>query len=244
MSDGPGDGGGPAACAPSGARPAETSGGAAPPARRRGRPPRDAARLEEARDRLLRAGVAMLTERGFGAVGLEEVLGTVGVPKGSFYHYFGSKSEFGLALIDSYAAYFAAKLDRWFLDESRAPLDRLRAFVADARAGMERFGFARGCLVGNLGQEIGALPEPFRARLSAVFADWESRTARCLEAARAAGEIAPEADCRHLARAFWIGWEGAVLRAKLERSAAPLDLYAETFFALLAAGRAAADQPS
>ncbi|WP_244934980.1 TetR/AcrR family transcriptional regulator [Acuticoccus sediminis] len=205
----------------------------APRPRRRGRPPRDAARLVEARENLLRTGVAMLTERGFGAVGLDEILGTVGVPKGSFYHYFGSKADFGLALIDSYAAYFARKLDRWFLDERLAPLDRLRAFVADARAGMERFDFARGCLVGNLGQEIGALPEPFRARLSAVFEDWEIRTARCLEAAKAAGEIAPDVDCRHLAQVFWIGWEGAVLRAKLERSAAALDLYAETFFVLL-----------
>ena len=157
----------------------------------------------------------------------------MGVPKGSFYHYFGSKSEFGLALIDRYAAYFAAKLDRWFLDERLDPLARLRGFVADAREGMRRFDFARGCLVGNLGQEIGALPEPFRARLSAVLADWERRTQACLEAAKAQGQIAPQADCAQLAAVFWIGWEGAVLRAKLERDAAPLDLYAETFFALL-----------
>lgn len=175
----------------------------------------------------------MLTERGFGAVGLEEVLSAVGVPKGSFYHYFGSKAEFGLALVDAYAAYFAAKLDRWFLDGSLSPVGRLRAFVEDARAGMARFDYRRGCLVGNLGQEISALPGPFRDRLTSVFADWEARTARCLEAARHAGEIAPQADCQRLAVFFWIGWEGAVLRAKLERGPAPLDQFAEGFFALI-----------
>jgi TetR/AcrR family transcriptional repressor of nem operon len=201
--------------------------------RRRGRPPRGEARLTDARERLLREGVAMLTERGFSAVGLDEVLSLVGVPKGSFYHYFGSKAEFGLALVDAYAGYFARKLDRWFLDESLSPLARLRAFVADARAGMARFDYRRGCLVGNLGQEVSALPEPFRDRLAAVFADWEARTARCLEAAKRAGEIAPDADCARLAVFFWIGWEGAVLRAKLERGPAPLDQFAEGFFALI-----------
>lgn len=205
------------------------------PPRRRGRPPREEGQLQEARARLLRAGIALLTEKGFGAVGLEEVLGAVGVPKGSFYHYFASKTEFGLALIDAYADYFARRLDDCFLDDSLPPLARLRAFVAGARAGMARHDFRRGCLIGNLGQEMGALPEPFRARLIAVLRDWEARTARCLMAAREAGEIAPEADCARLAGVFWIGWEGAVLRAKLERGPAPLDQFADGFFALLGA---------
>ena len=174
----------------------------------------------------------MLTERGFGAVGLDEVLSASGVPKGSFYHYFGGKEAFGLALIEAYAAYFARKLDRWFLDESLAPLARLRGFVTDAKAGMARHHFARGCLVGNLGQEISALPESFRERLTRVFADWEARTAQCLEAARVRGELPAQADCARLATFFWIGWEGAVLRAKLDRDAAALDQFALGFFAL------------
>lgn len=204
-----------------------------PAPRRRGRPPKDGRAQAETRERLLRSGVAILTEKGFAAVGLDEILSSVSVPKGSFYHYFASKDEFGLALIDVYAAYFAAKLDRWFTDTSRPPLQRLRDFVEDAKAGMERHEFRRGCLVGNLGQEMGVLPEVFRARLRSVFLDWQARTARCLEAARDAGEIAPEDDSDTLAAVFWIGWEGAVLRAKLERGPDALDVFARGFFAAL-----------
>lgn len=65
-----------------------------------------------------------------------------------------------------------------------APLDRLKAFIDDAQAGMARHDFRRGCLIGNLGQEMAALPEGFRERLNAVFEDWERRLARCLEAAQ------------------------------------------------------------
>ncbi|HEV7440177.1 MAG TPA: TetR/AcrR family transcriptional regulator [Methylobacterium sp.] len=202
-----------------------------PPPRRRGRPAKLIAGYGETREALLRAGVAALSEKGFSATGLDEILRAVGVPKGSFYHYFPSKDAFGAALIERYAAYFAGKLDRRLLDEGRAPLQRLRDFVADARSGMARHDFRRGCLVGNLGQEMGALPEPFRRKLHGVLLDWQARTARCLAAAQAAGEIGPEADCAALAAYFWIGWEGAVLRAKLERSPAPLDLFAETFLA-------------
>ena len=204
------------------------------PPRRRGRPPRERALPQlDTRERLIRTGVAVLAEKGYSAAGIDEMLRAAQVPKGSFYHHFGSKEAFGLALIAAYAERFAARLDRVFLDPAAPPLQRLRNFVRDAGAGMARHGFRRGCLVGNLGQETGALPESFRLQLAQALDDWQARTAACLAAAQRAGEIAPQADCAALARFFWIGWEGAVLRAKLERSPAPLDLYADGFLALL-----------
>jgi TetR/AcrR family transcriptional repressor of nem operon len=200
------------------------------PPRKRGRPSKRPEDTLETRELLVRAGLEVLTEKGFAATGIDEVLKRVGVPKGSFYHYFDSKEAFGAALIDRYASYFARKLERHFIDESMTPLDRLRAFVDDAQAGMARHDFCRGCLIGNLGQEMAALPESFRERLNAVFNDWERRLARCLEAAQRDGQIPATVDCLQQASFFWIGWEGAVLRAKLERSAKPLDIFARGFF--------------
>ncbi|MFM0550959.1 TetR/AcrR family transcriptional regulator [Paraburkholderia sediminicola] len=201
--------------------------------RRRGRPPKELAGFSETRELLVRAGVVALTEKGFSATGLDEILRSVNVPKGSFYHYFGSKEAFGLELIDRYAMYFARKLDQFLTDESKSPLKRFQDFVSDAEAGMDRYGFRRGCLVGNLGQEMAVLPESHCVRLREVFADWEARTARCLLEAQAAGEIAEGADCSQLAAFFWIGWEGAVLRAKLEGGPEALRTFANVFFAAL-----------
>lgn len=201
--------------------------------RRRGRPPKELAGYSETRESLLRAGVAVLTEKGFSATGIEEILRSVEVPKGSFYHYFGSKEEFGLELIDRYATYFARKLERILTNGARSPLERLQDFVADAEAGMRRYKFKRGCLVGNLGQEMAVLPEGYRDRLREVFADWEARTTRCLLEAQAVGEISSKIDCAHVAVFFWIGWEGAVLRAKLDGDAAALRTFASMFFAAL-----------
>jgi len=196
-----------------------------------GRPAGNGQARKETRDRLVRRGIELLTEKGFASTGIDAVLKSVDVPKGSFYHYFPSKDAFGQAVIEGYAAYFAKKLDRWLLDETVAPLDRLENFIADAKSGMVRHDFRRGCLIGNLGQELGASHGDFRAALEAVFLDWQARVTACLEAARTAGEIDPDADCAALAEFFWIGWEGAILRAKLTRSLRPLNLFSDTFFA-------------
>ncbi len=202
------------------------------PPKRRGRPKVDPAH-SETRAKLIRAGLVHLTERGYGATGVDEILKAARVPRGSFYHHFGSKADFGLQLIDAYDAYFSARLDRALGDDGLAPLDRLRGFMQDAEAGMARHGFTRGCLIGNLGQEMGVLPEPFRARLIGVLADWQALTATCLCAAKEDGalraDLAPEA----LAAVFWTGWEGAVLRAKMERDPAPLRQFAGTYLNLI-----------
>lgn len=203
--------------------------------RKRGRPAKAAGDYRETREALCRAGVAALTEKGFSATGIDEVLKSVGVPKGSFYNFFASKEAFGTELIKLYAQYFVRKLDRFLLDGNLGPLKRIEAFYQDAERGMERFSFSRGCLIGNLGQEMGALPESFRTQLADVLADWQGRVERCLEEAKATGEIPVSTDCARWSAFFWIGWEGAVLRAKLERHGEPLQLFAELFMKSLKA---------
>jgi len=201
------------------------------PPPRRGRPPKVNRDNPDTRDALVRCGTEILTEQGFLSTGIDAVLSRVGVPKGSFYHYFQSKEDFGHAVLANYAGYFARKLDRCLLDASRPPLARIAAFVEDAKAGMLRFEFRRGCLVGNLGQEVTQLPEAFRESLEAILLSWQQRLALCLEAAKAEGELAPDTDCERWAAFFWIGWEGAVLRARLVQGNAPLDCFIEGFLA-------------
>ena len=201
--------------------------------RRRGRPPKEATGYNETKKALIRAGLELLTEKGFSATAIDQVLRRVDIPKGSFYHYFESKEAFGAELIESYAAYFARKLVYFLEDETMKPLERIQAFAADAESGMARHGYSRGCLVGNLGQEMNVLPESYRSKLEAVFVDWQERIARCFRSAKDGGEIPEDADCERLAAVFWIGWEGAVLRAKLERSPVPLRLFLDFFFASL-----------
>ncbi|MDV7209768.1 acrylate utilization transcriptional regulator AcuR [Azotobacter beijerinckii] len=201
------------------------------PKPRRGRPPKIAREFPDTREALIRCGMEMLTEQGFMSTGIDGVLKRIGVPKGSFYHYFDSKEAFGQVVLENYGAYFARKLDRCLLRDDVPPLQRLCDFVEDAKVGMTRHQFRRGCLVGNLGQEVAILPNSFRERLEATLCDWQHRLANCLRLARDSGQLAAGADCEELAAFFWIGWEGAVQRARLVRCTGPLDIFLAGFLA-------------
>ena len=60
---------------------------------------------------ILRCGERLIAAKGFVGVGLAEILAAAGVPKGSFYHYFGSKERFGEALLAQYLERYLAQLD-------------------------------------------------------------------------------------------------------------------------------------
>lgn len=198
-----------------------------------GRPPKSLRAHTDTRTALLRCGVEILTAQGLSATGIDTVLKRVGVPKGSFYHYFDSKDAFGLQVLQTYADYFARKLDRWLLEEDQPPLKRLERFAEDAKAGIRKYDFERGCLVGNLGQEIAALPDEYRLALEGVLRDWERRLSACLQLAVESGDLPEETDCDASAEFFWTGWEGAILRARLMRDLRPLDLFLTGFLTSL-----------
>ena len=201
---------------------------------RRGRPPKILRENQDTRAELIRSGLEHLTEYGFSSSGIDPILKKVGVPKGSFYHYFANKEAFGQAVIQSYANYFINKLDVYLLDESYAPLARISNFIGSAKAGMERHQFKRGCLVGNLGQEVDLLPESFRQQLIDILFCWQNRIANCLKEAQTQESISATANCELLAEYFWIGWEGAVSRAKLVQNSQPLENYLSHFMMALA----------
>ncbi|WP_258234543.1 MULTISPECIES: TetR/AcrR family transcriptional regulator [Cupriavidus] len=185
------------------------------------------------REDLLRIGVAVFTEKGFYNTPIDEIVAAAGVPKGSFAYYFGSKDAYTVQVIGRYAEYFNKKLDRILSDTSVEPIDRVKAFMDEATAGMERFEFRRGCLVGNLGQELAALDETFREVLLSTIQGWQSRVQACLEEAQHTGQLSAAVDTKGLARLFWYAWEGAVLGSKLEKSRGPLDAVSQAFIGQL-----------
>jgi len=193
--------------------------------RPRGRPRKNGEPAQNTRETLLRAGVELLTEKGFLASGLDQILSRANIPKGSFYYYFSSKEAFGLALIDYYNRYFSSKLEHTLQQSPVSPLARLGNFVQSACTGMQRYEFQRGCLIGNLGQEMSALPASFRQALLDVLQQWQGYVAKTLLEAKHHGQIGQHIDCEVAAYNFWTGWEGAVLRAKLERSCTPMKYY-------------------
>ena len=61
---------------------------------------------------LIEAGAKVMLSKGYNNTGIQEIVKLVGVPKGSFYHYFESKEAFALAVIEKFDQAHRSKLTR------------------------------------------------------------------------------------------------------------------------------------
>lgn len=182
------------------------------------------------RDKLIDSGAELISQQGYNATGINAVLKTCGVPKGSFYHYFSSKEDFGLAVIERFATTYDETLVALLEDSDTPPLERLKRYFAAGRDHMNECDHATGCLIGNLGQELSGQSDTFRDALNLVFQRWEQRFVRCLQAAQTRGDIAKHIAPEALASFILSGWEGAILRAKTLKSVEPMEQFEKILF--------------
>lgn len=186
---------------------------------------------KDTRSEIVRIGTSLIYRQGYNATGIDAILKEAGVPKGSFYHYFKSKEEFGLAVIDHFAEGFVLRLDTFLKDEEVTPLNRLRNFLESGLARVSQNACTRGCLIGNLGQEMADQNERFRDRLNGIFAMWRQHVADCLREAQRVGELAGDLDADMAAGVLLSGWEGAILQAKVTKSPQPMRDFLDVMFA-------------
>ena len=182
------------------------------------------------RDDLIQVGRDILARQGFNAAGLSDILNTAGVPKGSFYYYFESKEDFGLAIIEDFASKYQEDLEAILGNQQVSPLTRLNNYFEKGIAEMEASQCENGCLIGNLAQELSAQSEVFRDRLNQILTSWEACFSHCINAAFDAGELTHQLDAEAIARFILSGWQGAMLRAKVERSTEPLKTFVDILF--------------
>ncbi|MFF4901404.1 TetR family transcriptional regulator C-terminal domain-containing protein [Streptomyces sp. NPDC001068] len=177
------------------------------------------------REQLVEAAAECFEERGFNAIGVQEITRAAGVPKGSFYNHFVSKEALALEVMRRYGT---ARRMEMLEDGTLAPAARLRAHFRFLADDLERFRFSRGCLFGNFGAELSTQSDEVRGQVDAALGQWAVSVAAVLREARADGTLKGALDPEPLAGFLVNAWEGAALRAKVTRDGRPMD----DFFAL------------
>lgn len=181
------------------------------------------------RERLLAAAFETLHRDGFNATGVQDITDAAGVPKGSFYNHFASKDALGVEVVAQYVAK-GAERRRALVDGTGAPLARLKAYFKSLSQLGPGSGFSRGCLLGNFSAELSSQSPDIRQALADAFANWTKDIARVVADAQEAGEIGRDLPAAALAAFLLNAWEGAVLRSRVDRSAAPLDAFMKVAF--------------
>ena len=185
------------------------------------------------RQHIIDVARSLMTHKGYTAVGLTELLGAAGVPKGSFYHYFRSKDEFGQALLEEYFQEYLSRVDVQMAKEGSGA-ERLLSYLRYWAETQALDHTDQKCLVVKLGAEVCDLSENMRAVLEKGTALIIERITRCVEQGKSDGSITAPTHASTLAEALYQMWLGASLLVKVNRTHEPFDVAYEMSRRLLA----------
>ena len=177
----------------------------------------------DTRQHILETAIGIVGSKGLSAVGLNEILAAAGVPKGSFYHWFRSKEQFGEALIDHHFDGYLREVDSRLAAPGRTPGQQLLDFFGQWHATQRGHNVKSRCLVVKLSAEVCDLSEPMRAALERGIALVLARLENCLAEGIATGEFSHCPEPAGVAQQLYQQWLGATLLARVRRIDEPLD---------------------
>ena len=183
------------------------------------------ARRTQTRERLVRTAAELFWRHGYAHTGVNAIMKRARATSGSFYHFFPTKDDLLLAVLDEVARRIETEVLESAEVTSAVPEGRLaqlvRAYRGDTVPGATSFGLPVGALVCEFGPEldearikVAEIHELVVARVASWFTD-------------AAGSRAIVASARQLASLIVATLEGAALMALAKGSAAPIDSCAE-----------------
>jgi len=173
----------------------------------------------DTKQRLLDSAQKLFYARSYEDVGVQEICQAAGVRKGSFYHFFPSKRDLTLAMLDESWKQFRETVLPGLFARDIPPLKRIERFLEmqyrHHRAVKDQTGQVLGCPYGNLAGEMSTQDEVIRERVARIFRDLQTPIEQALEEAMAAGELA-KLDSRATASAMVAYLEGLTLLAKTQ----------------------------
>ena len=179
-------------------------------------------RHDNTRQHILDTGYRIIAGKGFSSVGLNEILNTAGVPKGSFYHYFASKEQYGQALLEAHFEQYLARIDALLLSAAASGKERLMRYWQQWLASQCADCTEEKCLVVKLSAEVSDLSDAMRITLRDGTEQVIGRIAQLIEAGVNDGSL-PALDPAATARTLYQLWLGASLLGKLHRTSDSLD---------------------
>ncbi len=180
--------------------------------------------MRNTKEELIKAGARLFHRCSFQGTGIADILKATNTPKGSFYHFFNSKEDFGLAVLDYHLENFQELTEKTLGEASMPPLQRIEVFLSFIKQGLVDSAFVCGCPFGSMAQEMSCLSEAMRTKLDASFTQMKLSLARCIAAGQAEKSVKPELDAEESASFIFSAMEGALILGKTAQSAEPVDV--------------------
>lgn len=183
-------------------------------------------RTSDAKERLIEAVIELIWVGSYGSTSVDHICDRAGVKKGSFYHYFESKTDLAIAGIDHSWAEHRKLLDQIY-SPVVPPVKRIMGCLAQFRQEQvelyAKHGRVLGCPVHSMGAEVSTFDEKLRLKLQDILAQFVCYFESAIRDGQADGSIRSDHSAAELARILFAYSEGLLLHARMWNDLSQLD---------------------
>lgn len=194
-------------------------------------------RTSDAKEKLLDVAFKLIWDSSYGGVSVDDICARAKVNKGSFYHFFESKSDLAVAAYEEHWRQKLPILDRLFSAQV-PPLERLSNWCAavytDQKDKAAEYGHVCGCPYASIGSELATKDDRIRAKSEELM----NRLIRYLESAIADAKrdgLVTTADTKQAAQQVYAFVLGAIVQAKIQNEVESLRHLEPTVMAIIGA---------
>lgn len=144
----------------------------------------------ESREAIIDAAARVVLQRGFDATSFGDVCDAIGTSRGKLTHHFPTKEALFEAILENRFSRFRQRIIDPLLDESLAPVARLRASFDAIRGIYTDPVRVPGCYVGHSAMELASRTATMTAMLNRLLDDWRAAVASALVAVGRSPETA------------------------------------------------------
>jgi len=200
------------------------------------------ARPTDTKEKLLQVAFDLIWNHSYGSVSVDQICERARVNKGSFYHFFNSKSELAVEAYEEHWREKQPELDQIFSTQI-PPLDRLQRWCQHIRNRQkqkaEKYGHVCGCPYASLGTELATQDEKIRAKSQELMDRNIRYVESALRDAQREGLVSLE-DNRAGAKRVYTTVLGMLLYAKIHNDLAVLQELEPTIMDMIGARELAA----
>ena len=194
-------------------------------------------RTSDAKERLMDAANDLMWESSYTSTSVDAICERAGVKKGSFYHFFESKSDLSVAALEADWQTKKPELDAIF-SPTVPPLERFQRYFKRAlnkqTALREKTGNVLGCPVFTLGAEVSTLDQAIRAKVEEILGQHLKYLTSTVRDAQSAGLIRL-GDAGEMARTVFTCYQGTLTLARIQNDLEPLRRLPEQVFGMIGA---------
>lgn len=163
------------------------------------------------KEQLVQSALRLMLDKGYAGTTVDEICDAAGASKGSFYYFFQTKEDIGLAALESFYERAQQLIQSGTFMEIEDPIERAFGYLDHAEAVCKKI-WGDGCLLGTFATDLAYTRPAIRKRVIALFDRTTAAVAQIFEPIAALRRNGPTAD--QLAERYLAILEGSIVMAK------------------------------